>query len=676
MTDWLWFKKNYGYFLLYNLFLLIVQSSVIILINSTPFVSIPYPGTIYFGLLAALGVQILLCLALSWLQTAMLWGIQPYCHSKQAVERWHVIIVIATLVAVISANCHFFPLSIFSRPFEPGIPSNVTGAMMLVSSCFLLLLTSLTLWRCARQKPGLLAAGLLCLIFFATLSGEGPSQALNQNEQPNLIIIGIDSLSPDMISPRMTPNLDRFLKGSVEFQDTISPLARTTPAWTSVLTGLYAIHHGARENLYPVQQIKHNASFAWNLKNRGYRTVFASDDRRFNSISTDYGFEEMVGPRMGIYDMILGTFYDFPLSNFLINLRMAKWLIPYNYTNRASFFSYYPSTFDHELQWALAGNANKKPLFLAVHFALAHWPYAWASSSTDQLTYTFNVKGKKALYNKAVHEADAQVGRLLAWLERQGALNNSMVIVLSDHGESLYTKGTRKIDAARYQGNKNQRFGDYLKRKTATELDKSGGHGSDLLSPVQFRCVLGFKIFNQGHLITRPLATSTPVALIDLAPTIADFFHFQLKGETDGISLLATITRHTNPVKNRMIMMESGMLPNQSMDFKDMIRFAKKLYHINPSNTHIEIKTSQFAYINAMKLYGVKYNEWLLALYPDDRKYIPVLLNLNSGNWSDDPDSGFIKSSPFPVLLSELRQFYKQDLSHYPRIDFSSSRNS
>ena len=64
-----------------------------------------------------------------------------------------------------------------------------------------------------------------------------------------------------------------------------------------------------------------------------------------------------------------------------------------------------------------------------------------------------------------------------------------------------------------------------LKRNTSTILNKSAGHGSDILSPRQYHNVLAFNIYKQGTVTTTNNKIKTRVALIDLAPTILDFLH-------------------------------------------------------------------------------------------------------------------------------------------------------
>ncbi|MFX6899688.1 hypothetical protein ABTH92_21180, partial [Acinetobacter baumannii] len=75
----------------------------------------------------------------------------------------------------------------------------------------------------------------------------------------------------------------------------------------------------------------------------------------------------------------MGTINDFPLANFVSNTPLGYWLFPYSFANRAAYHSYMPITFNrfvaHELR-----KPRQKPLFLAIHFTLSHWPFAWAQS--------------------------------------------------------------------------------------------------------------------------------------------------------------------------------------------------------------------------------------------------------------------------------------------------------
>lgn len=669
MNKPLFFKDYLTTFFIANLFFLLLQLIYCLTKETSYIQAMTYPINVYIELIGALLIQLLLYGALSWLQTEWLWGIYPYIRNKKILHRWQLLICLTSIAGLLSVNCFYFPMSKFSRIFLPECSSYFVTTIMYLSLSILTGLSLCSLCHYAYRYPRwtTLVAAITVFIFFIPQYNSTLAM-VPQEKRPNLIIIGIDSLSPDRINPTLTPTLSHFFKNSVHFQNTISPLARTYAAWTTILTGLYPLHHFARENLYPQDSIKHSSSFAWILQKMGYQTIFASDDRRFNNLGKEFGFQKIIGPRIGVSEVLLGSFYDFPVSNLLINLRISQWILPYNYINRAGHFSYYPASFDNALQRTIAQRDSTKPIFLATHFTLPHWPYAWAISSPSKIDDEYNVTNREGIYNDAVHQADQQVNHLLQVLSNNGMLENSLLIVLSDHGEVMYKTGSRKTTAHLYQGQFPGSFANYLRLNIATDLEKSIGHGSDLLSPAQYYCLLGFKIFQHGQQITQPQSINTPVALIDIAPTIANFFKFSLHDQPDGISLLTSITTTEKPLNNRLFMLESGMLPNQLLTKQKIIEAARLLFYVNPKNGLIEIKKNQFSTINAMKLYGAIQNNWIVALYPNGQEYITVILNLHNGFWTDDLGSAFAKASPVQQMLSSLRQFYKKDLSIYPKL--------
>ena len=401
-------------------------------------------------------------------------------------------------------------------------------------------------------------------------------------------------------------------------------------------------------------------SIAWSLQHLGYQTIFATDDRRFNNLGEAFGFQKIIGPKVGANDIILGTFNDFPLSNLLVNLPFSRWLFPYNYMNRACYHTYYPQTFDWELKREIAKTKTTAPLFLAVHFTLPHWPYASASSSPAQFKNEYSLDEREQLYVSALRQVDQQVFKLLQVLQEHGFLENSLVVLLSDHGESFYVPGSRQTRAGLYQG-VGHRFAKYLNRKTSTTLEMSAGHGSDLLSPDQFHCLLAFKIYQHHELTTLPKQVDTRVALIDIAPTIIDFLRLPYPDSLDGISLLKALTSTHSFLPERAFVMESGMLPNQFLSREKAKVLAKKYFTINPKNGHVELQKQEIAALDALKLYGVIQKNWIFALYPDDDGYIPVILNTASGEWSDDIHTEFTKKSEAQHMLNHLQQFY-----HHP----------
>lgn len=649
-------------FIIFNLVFLILQFAYILSLGGNFLQALPLPPAVYFELFRAAVIQLLLYGLLSLFQTILLRGIPD--KSK---PQWQIILYILTVCWIISLNCYLFPLSVFSRLLLPETPMAFIEGILIITSIAFLILSIKALWKINRcYLIPFIGCSCFLMLVFIPYANDGITP-LQSDKQPNIIIIGIDSLSPERINAKDTPAIDNFLKHSIQFTETISPLARTYPAWSSILTGLYPLHHQARENLVPANQVKSSASVIWKLRQAGYYALFATDDRRFNNLDKDFGFQEIVGPQIGINDVLLGTFNDFPLSNFLVNFRISSWLFPYNHMNRASHYTYYPTTFNQALARALDKNHQNQPLMLAAHFTLPHWPYAWANSSPAEVGDEYSVAERGELYKTAVHEADRQVDALLNHLKKNNLLNDSLVILLSDHGETLYDENSRKTDPERYQGNHPGRLADYFKRKTSTTLLKSAGHGSDLLSPAQFHCLLGIQIIKNNQLISETAVVRTRVSLIDIAPTIEAFTRLKPAPERDGISLLDAFNHRSIAAHNRSFMLESGMFPNQFITRKKAKEYGKLLFRVNPHNDYLEIKKNQLKNIDAMKLYGILQGDWLLALYPDDKKYLTVILRLSDGLWSDDPASDFAMSSPLKPMLQQLRHFYQTDLGAYPQ---------
>ncbi|MDX1838524.1 DUF229 domain-containing protein [Legionella taurinensis] len=658
----------FNHFFLFNLVFLGLQFAYILSLGSSFLHAIPLPFQVYFEMALTGGLQVALHALLALLQAFWLLAILAGKRLEDN-HRLLMLLYALTILWVLCLNCYFFPLSEFSRLFLPPIPLTLIRWLLLALSAFFLLLTLLGLARLIRKQPrmaaALLTTGLAFSLFIILPEHEAVAEG-PASTRPNIIIIGVDSFSAERLNATETPTLFHFINQSVHFTDTISPLARTYPAWSSILTGLYPIHHQARENLTPAQLVKSSASIVWPLRQAGYYTLFATDDRRFNTLDKEFGFQEIIGPKTGINDALIGTFNDFPLSNLLVNFKLSRWLFPYNHLNRASHYTYYPATFDKALAERIEAAQTRQPIFLAVHFTLPHWPYAWAQSLPAEVGDEYSVMERGSLYHAAVRQTDEQIGRLFAQLQKGGYLKNSLVIVLSDHGEALYEEGSRKTSLEGYQGKKPSLLASYFSRKTSTELQRSAGHGSDLLSPSQYTCLLGMKITKDNRPLTPAKTISTRVALIDLAPTIAAFVGLPEKLKTDGLSLLPSLLSSSEPPANRVFMLESGMLPNQFISREKARLYGILLFRVNPENGLLELREDKLEHINAMKIYGVIQGDWLLALYPDDRFYIPVLLRLSNGQWTDSLQTPFANASPAQSLLRQLLQFYADDLSTYP----------
>ena len=81
------------------------------------------------------------------------------------------------------------------------------------------------------------------------------------------------------------------------------------------------------------------------LRDRGYRSIYATDEVRFANFDESYGFDQLITPPVGGLDFVLGIAGDMPLVNLAAYSRAGAWLFPSNHGNRAADITYHPRQF-------------------------------------------------------------------------------------------------------------------------------------------------------------------------------------------------------------------------------------------------------------------------------------------------------------------------------------------
>lgn len=637
-------------FLLTNFFLFLLQLFFLAQ-QSHSFVStLPLPKPIYWELGFTLYLQGFSYFLLSIIQSTSYLALKR-TWQKYSSKTYQILLVISAWGALFFLNAYYFPLSLYAR----GLNTLLSPALQLLLG--LLFLTILLMPLVHLILSHFFRYMLLSIMIFSLYGIIPPSRdkpVTAAPSKPNIFIIGIDSLSPKSIHPDLMPMTWNFINQNVWFEETISPLARTYPAWSTILSGLHPFHHKARYNLI-AQDNAAEKSMAWKMSQANYTTLFATDDRRFNLLDESFGFQHIIGPRRGVNDIFLGTFNDFLLGNFLINTPFGRSFFPYNYMNRASYFSYYPETFNKELQQAIQRHSPTKPLFMAVHFTLPHWPYAYAATRDSAARDEYNLAAREPIYRAALHDVDKQMTQLFQALKKNHLLQNTFVIVLSDHGETLYTPLSRPMTRAKYQGDRVSAFEAYLMKYTSTPLDRSAGHGSDVLSPEQFHCLLALQYYKDENPMYPHEHIKDRVGLQDIAPTLLDYTH-QSNQNLDGISLRPRIEK-TNTLPERAFILESGMLPNQFLS-REKARLAGQTFFEVDSAGLLHLRQNKLSALDKDKLYAILKNNWILALYPTTQGYLTIIQELQTQAWVDDLNTPFAHQTPAQALLKELQTFY------------------
>jgi hypothetical protein len=241
------------------------------------------------------------------------------------------------------------------------------------------------------------------------------------------------------------------------------------------------------------------------LRKEGYRTVYSTDEVRFANIDESYGFDQVITPRIGASDFLIGTYNELPLASMVINTRVGKWLFPFSHGNRGAATMFQPETFVERLGYELS---FKEPTLFISHLTAAHWPYYTADTP-------FGVSKKaseddRPMYRIGLRTADRMFGEILDLLEAKGALRNALVVVLSDHGEAMGLPSDSFFsDTFRVEG-----LGAPIKME-------DHGHGQSVLSKSQYQVLLGFRTYGLEQAYgERGRTFSDPVTVEDISPTL------------------------------------------------------------------------------------------------------------------------------------------------------------
>ncbi len=568
------------------------------------------------------------------------------------------------LALVLVLNQYYYPNSKFAELTYVFLPNLTITRIVLYSLLavwsVLLFLSAWVLVKQLRFLP-IVMAGIMLLFLFDRTHKPLPAFSPATAARPNVILVGVDSLRPDFLGfyghDKPTPFLDTFLTDSVSFGEAVTPLARTFPSWTSVLTGQYPRQHGIRFNLASQDRVKLSNTLPAILHRQGYTTIYATDETRFSNIDVNFGFDQVITPPVGLNDFLLGTFNDFPLSNLLINSSVGKWLFPYSYANRPVYFTYDPDSFLHQLRPVIYQH-QQRPVMLAVHFCLPHYPYLWGQLDGKRYNYLER-------YEASVQRVDQQLRDFFTMLQKAHLLDHAVVVVMSDHGEALELAGDRITERSMFvqQGRKHiPAF--YPPSLDKEEVNQSAGHGTDVLGLPQYHSLLAFRVYGGDALV--PDVIPGVVSLLDIKPTVLQLLGLSSDGSS-GISLVQILHGSRQPLKPRHLFLESDYTPEAIRtvypETRDVMLEGVQLFKIDERSTRLTVKDAMANMIIHSKQFADIYGNWMLAIYPQSSDAnMPILINLVSGEWTNDLHSTLAEQSPARLMLGKMTNFFGNDL--------------
>jgi len=237
----------------------------------------------------------------------------------------------------------------------------------------------------------------------------------------NLVLVTIDTLRADRLgcygnSHIETPNLDRIARQGVLFENAVTHTPLTAPAHASIFTGLYPTVHRVRDTGGFVLQASH-ATLAEVLHQQGWDTAAFVGS---SVLKKQFGFNQ----GFAVYDD------EMPKPD-------PRKMAAGDYAERRA-----GEVVDRAVAW-LASQSGK-PFFLWVHVFDPHSPYDPPSP--------FREKYSGRAYDGEVAYTDQELGRLFSAVDKKSPPADTLVAVLSDHGESLsehgeYTHGVFLYDS-------------------------------------------------------------------------------------------------------------------------------------------------------------------------------------------------------------------------------------
>lgn len=254
------------------------------------------------------------------------------------------------------------------------------------------------------------------------------------DERPlNLLFVSIDTCRADHLSyygyPRLTsPNIDRFAARSVVFRNAFTTVPKTGPAMVSFFTGKYAQNHGVTRNVLAIPDEQRMLA---ELLQEEFRTgAVVSNGTMSPARRYDAGFDDfrLVGFTWQVSEYGLRWLKRHGESRFFLWLHYLDPHGPYQPPRRQNEIFLGDELYDPSrrvpLDYSPTPGLNPNHVLGAV-------PAYQRLGSIDVVDYYV------AQYDAEIRYVDEQLARVLHYLEASGLDERTMVVLTSDHGESL-----------------------------------------------------------------------------------------------------------------------------------------------------------------------------------------------------------------------------------------------
>ncbi|MDZ4818906.1 MAG: arylsulfatase [Planctomycetota bacterium] len=427
------------------------------------------------------------------------------------------------------------------------------------SVCSALQLAQLTSWFTPLPR---LANLFACI---ALITGLPQWTSHVQAAPPNIIIVMPDDVGYGDFACNgnpiiKTPAVDAFSKQSVRFTDfQVSPTCAPTRA--ALLTGRHEFKNGVTHSIWERERLAlDSVTLADALKSAGYTTgIFGKwhlgDEAEYQP--NRRGFDEVyIHGAGGIGQTYPGSCGDAPdnTNNKPAILHNGKFIKTDGYCTDLFF--------NQAEKW-IAAQKPSQPFFAVITPNAAHTPHVIPEGA--KLNYTGKIPANAEKFYWMIENIDDNFGQLLAFLEKQGLAENTLVIFMTDNG------GTAGVPI----------FNAGMRGSKGTECQ--GG----VRVPSFWRWPAGFA----GNKETAALATH-----IDIFPTLAEIAGVKssdkVKSQVEGRSLMPLLKNPNADWPNRTLVTHRGRWEHGEI--------------ADAKHKNFSIRDQQYALVNNKQLYDLK----------------------------------------------------------------------
>jgi arylsulfatase A-like enzyme len=350
-----------------------------------------------------------------------------------------------------------------------------------------------------------------------------------------LVLVSIDTLRPDHLGlygyERATsPVLDALALESTVFDEAMSSSPWTLPAHASLLTGLYPSRHGLTSHeRYLGSSL---ATLAQLYSQAGYRTAAVVNSHN-------------LGPEFGLDR----GFQQYRYVEERVDRREPSTEIT-----------------DQGMEWVKG--AGESPLFLFLHYYDVHSDYSSLPEHETQFLRTYegiadgstaqlaaHREGRVSLspedapnlidrYDAGIRQMDEEIGRFLDFLRERGLWADTFFVLTSDHGEEFFE------------------------------------HGGVLHGQTQYQEVIRVPLIFKGPGVPPGRRVSTPVSLVDVAPTLLERAGIAVPEGLDGIDLAPLWSEGGREIESRYLFSEADH-NNVEHDITRSVRYENFKLHFN-----------------------------------------------------------------------------------------------